>query len=126
MTMDRSERLVPVVMPLLAVLLLAGCASRAGVQTAPTARFPCPPWVEFPADIHSNDESPYLGCVNAVNLIKSAENPQDLVHGRTLAPAEGERESRAVDAYQARVKSQSGSQSGGAAFVLPPMGGGTP
>jgi type IV pilus biogenesis protein CpaD/CtpE len=122
MTMNRSRWIVPAaVLPV--ALVLAGCASRAGVQTAPTARFPCPPWVEFPADIHSNDESPYLGCFNAVNLINSVDNPKDLARGRALAPAEGERESKAVDAYEARVKPASGGQSGGAAFVLPPMGG---
>ena len=87
------------------LLVSAGCTDRTGAQSTPTAGHPCPPWVEFPADIHNNEESPYLGCVNAANLKVSVDNQNDLKQGRTLGPADGERESTAVGAYdQGKVK----------------------
>lgn len=77
--------------------LSAGCAKHAPVAAAAS---PCPPWVDYPADMHSNDPSPYLGCANRVNLDEMLDDKHDLVAGRKLGPANGERESRAVKAYE--------------------------
>lgn len=124
--MERSLRRHLVPMLAGAVLIgQAGCAERTGAQLTPTAALPCPPWVEFPADPHVNEDAAYLGCVNAVNLENMVESPDDLTHGRTLGPASGERQSIAVDAYnQGKVKTPT---SGGAAtptIIMPAAAGG--
>jgi type IV pilus biogenesis protein CpaD/CtpE len=110
----------------IAGLLLAGsgCADRADPPLpVPTAAQPCPQWTEFPADRHSNRDSPYLGCTNAMNLRSMVENPADLEHGRQLGPADGERETRAVEAYrQGKVKSGQGAGSAVPAIVMPGAG----
>jgi type IV pilus biogenesis protein CpaD/CtpE len=79
-----------------------------------TAAQPCPQWAEYPLDIHSGQDSPYLGCTTEYNLRAMVANPEDLEHGRSLGPADGERESRAVEAYrQGKVKAfGSGTASG--------------
>lgn len=41
-----------------------------------------------------------LGCANRANLRAMLADPADLDHGRTLAPATGEQEARAVEAYR--------------------------
>jgi len=105
---------------------LAGCtADRSGVQLAPTAARPCPPWVEFPADIHSNADSIYLGCVNDLNLRSMVENPGDLDHGRTLGPASGTREILGLDAYSQGPKKPSKSDASAVpAIIMPAATGG--
>jgi type IV pilus biogenesis protein CpaD/CtpE len=60
----------------------------------------CPSWTSYPHDHHSNAESPYLGCVNALNLQNMVVDPHDLEQGRPLGPANGERETLGVEAYQ--------------------------
>lgn len=111
---------------LILFVALAGCAAdRSGVQVAPTAARPCPPWVEFPADTHSNEDSIYLGCTNARNLRSMVENPEDLDHGRTLGPANGEREILGMDAYtQGAAKTPKSAGSAAPAIVLPAVSGG--
>jgi type IV pilus biogenesis protein CpaD/CtpE len=61
---------------------------------------PCQPWVEYPADPHSNAESPYLGCTNRVNLENMVDQPKDLRQGRALGPANGAHEANGVHAYE--------------------------
>ncbi len=94
------------------VLLLSGCTGQPPPLPPPvsTAAQPCPQWAEYPRDKHSNADSPYLGCTTAFNLRAMLANPQDLEHGRPLGPADGERESRAIEAYrQGKVKPFQGS-----------------
>jgi type IV pilus biogenesis protein CpaD/CtpE len=54
----------------------------------------------FPPDYNSNAGSPYLGCTVALNLRENAANPADLERGRSLGPADGQRETLAVETYQ--------------------------
>jgi type IV pilus biogenesis protein CpaD/CtpE len=77
----------------------AGCANPASLPV-PTAAQPCPPWVLFPPDRYSNADSPYLGCTVAANLRANAANSADLARGRPLGPADGQRETLAVENYQ--------------------------
>jgi type IV pilus biogenesis protein CpaD/CtpE len=66
----------------------------------PTAAQPCPQWVLFPPDYNSNAGSPYLGCTVALNLRENVANLADLERGRPLGPADGQRETLAVETYQ--------------------------
>lgn len=78
----------------------SGCADNPASLPVPTAANPCPPWVLFPPDYFSNADSPYIGCSIAVNLRANVANPVDLERGRPLGPADGQRETLAVEAYQ--------------------------
>jgi type IV pilus biogenesis protein CpaD/CtpE len=80
-------------------LAASGCTDPASLPV-PTAAQPCPSWVLFPPNPHSNADSPYLGCTIAVNLRANAANPGDLERGRPLGPADGQRETLAVENYQ--------------------------
>jgi type IV pilus biogenesis protein CpaD/CtpE len=80
-------------------LAAAGCADTASLPV-PTAAHPCPVWVLFPPSYFSNADSPYLGCTIAVNLRANVANPADLEIGRPLGPADGQRETLAIEAYQ--------------------------
>jgi type IV pilus biogenesis protein CpaD/CtpE len=91
----KCARLAPAAL----LLVSAGCLDRSGVHLTPTAGWPCPPWVEFPADGHSNEDPAYLGCANAVNLEAMIDQSDDLQAGRPLGPASGERESLGVVLY---------------------------
>jgi type IV pilus biogenesis protein CpaD/CtpE len=77
----------------------AGCTDPSALPV-PTAAQPCPPWVLYPANPYSNANSPYLGCTVAVNMRANAERPADLDRGRPLGPADGQRETLAVETYQ--------------------------
>lgn len=100
------------------IALLAGCTNEhAPLQTSS----PCPPWVEYPSDPHSNDNSPYLGCTNRANLEQMVDDKHDLTKGRALGPANGERESNAVKAYEeGKTKTTSTGASGPAPAILLP------
>ena len=82
-----------------AALILMGCSMDDGKLADSTAAQPCPPWVEFPADRHSNADSPYLGCTNHVNLVNMLESPADLDQGRPLGPGSAERETVVLKDY---------------------------
>jgi type IV pilus biogenesis protein CpaD/CtpE len=121
--MKRSaQRILPGILSAAALLVgVAGCtADRGGVQIAPTAARPCPPWVEFPADTHDNGDSTYLGCVNAANLKNMVDDPNDLDHGRALGPANGEREILGMDAYSHGKNKTAGPGPAAPAIVIPP------
>jgi Pilus biogenesis CpaD protein (pilus_cpaD) len=83
-----------------ATILLAQTSCTYSGPPPPTAGQPCPPWADDPPNPHSNAESPYLGCVNRVNLKDMVDNPNDLQQGRTLGPADGTREANGVRAYE--------------------------
>jgi hypothetical protein len=81
-------------------LMASGCADDPASLPVPTAAHPCPVWVLFPPNDFSNADSPYFGCTVAVNLRANVADPSDLEIGRPLGPANGERETLAVEAYQ--------------------------
>jgi hypothetical protein len=100
------------------MLQLPGCAREPLPPPPPVsaAALPCPQWVEFPGDRHNGEGSPYLGCTSAFNLRAMVANPADLEHGRALGPADGERESHAIEAYrQGKIKAFEGSGASGSA-----------
>jgi type IV pilus biogenesis protein CpaD/CtpE len=100
--------------------LLGGCA-----QHGPVMASPCPAWVNYPGDLHSNDVSPYLGCVNQANLVQMLADKNDLKKGRTLAPASGAKQAKAVEDYQqGKVKLKSGGGGGAPPIVLQGSGNG--
>jgi type IV pilus biogenesis protein CpaD/CtpE len=80
-------------------MVLAGCTDPASLPV-PTAAQPCPPYVLFPPDAHTNASSPYIGCSVAVNLRANAARPSDLDEGRPIGPADGQRETLSVETYQ--------------------------
>jgi type IV pilus biogenesis protein CpaD/CtpE len=102
MTGPRNGLWTTATMLWIGVMLVASGCSGGPVPPlpVPTAEQPCPQWVLFPPDYNSNADSPYLGCTVAINLRANVANPADLERGRPLRPADGERESRAVEAYQ--------------------------
>ncbi len=85
---------------LVAVFALSACSRGATETPALSLARPCPQWVEYPADDHSNAGSPFLGCTNAANLENMLDRPGDLDHGRELGAASGERETLGVGAYE--------------------------
>jgi pilus biogenesis CpaD protein len=78
-------------------IALTGCT----VNEPPLSNVPrpCPPYVDYPVDNHSNRNSPYLGCSNDVNLLKMVERPKDLDQGRPLGPGNAGRQVDAVKNY---------------------------
>jgi len=100
-TAPRRLRAVATMIGAAVMLGLSGCESEpTPLPPIPTAERPCPPWVEFPTDHHSNADSPYLGCTSAANLRAMVADPADLERGKPLGPADGNRETRAVETYQ--------------------------
>lgn len=107
-------------------LALPGCVDRSGVHVVPTAALPCPPWVEFPSDAHSNENSTYLGCANSANLVTMMANPADLLEGETLGPASGERESLGVDLYnQGKIDAKKNAGTAAPTIIMPTATGDT-
>jgi type IV pilus biogenesis protein CpaD/CtpE len=92
----RSGGIRLVAASILAIALAACTVNEPPLSATPR---PCPPWVDYPIDNHSNRTSPYLGCSNDVNLLKMVERPQDLDQGRPLGPASGGRQADAVKNY---------------------------
>jgi type IV pilus biogenesis protein CpaD/CtpE len=92
-------RPIPAIFVICVALAQTGCTDPASLPV-PTAAQPCPPYVLFPAALYSEADSPYIGCTVAVNLRTQAERPADLDHGRPLGPADGQRETLAVETYQ--------------------------
>jgi len=104
----------------LLVIAQAACIDRSSVRVAPTAALPCPAWVEFPADGHSNEDSVYLGCTEAQNLRHMVANPGDLGEGRTLGPASGEREALGVDRYnQGKIDASKSAPNAAPTIIMP-------
>jgi hypothetical protein len=97
------------------IAVVAGCASDPAPPLSKAADLGCPQWVKFPADHHSEADSPYLGCISAANLKAMLANPADLDRGRPAGPANGEREASAIEAYQqGKVKVFQGASASGA------------
>ncbi len=104
-------------------LTLAACAAQPAPKpaVATAASTPCPTWTDEPADPHSNANSLYLGCANRANLDAMVVDKHDLIVGRKLGPADGERELSAVEDYkQGKIKlPESGGTTAGVAVPLP-------
>ncbi len=49
----------------------------------------CPSWSAATTDPYDNKPVPQLGCATARNLAMMVDQPEDLVHGRTLGLASG-------------------------------------
>jgi len=98
------------------MLATAGCASPPATAPAPirTVENPCPPWMNYPVDQHSNVDSPYLGCVSVANLRAMVADKADLDGGKPLGPASGEVATLAVEAFeQGKVKGFQGASASG-------------
>ena len=60
---------------------------------------PCPNWSQSPSRIYTNAYTSNCGCADATNLGLMVANPADLVTGRTLAPADAQPATAAVQRY---------------------------
>jgi hypothetical protein len=79
----------------------------------------CAPWIDSGGG-HDNAESVNLGCTNRNNLRGMVEDKHDLDHGRTLGPADAERESQAVKRYEeGSVKEATPASSSPGALLIP-------
>lgn len=78
-----------------ACLLQTACASSAAPVSNPIAGTPdCAAAAARPAS------ELVLGCTNRANLKAMVADPADLQRGRALSPADGVRESHAIEAYE--------------------------
>jgi len=84
---------------MLLILTFAGCAANDGEHNERAETRPCPLWVDFPQDRHSNADSPYMDCISHANLVNMLEAPTDLDQGRILGPEGGERETAVLKDY---------------------------
>lgn len=118
----------------LALLAAAGCTvtperdeMRAVAPPMPPPGEPCPQWTLYPANRHSADGSPMLGCVTRANLRSMLVNPGELDQAHPMSPADGGRMIRAIDDY--REGRKAGAQGGAGAavptLVMPGAGGGS-
>jgi len=116
---------------LCAALVVPGCSVEHAPRAVQATGRICPQWTEFPADHHSNADSPYLGCSSAANLQATVADQADIERGRPTGPASGERETLAVEAYQqGKVKPLQGAGASGAGSTQssapPSSSGGSP
>jgi hypothetical protein len=99
-----ARRLVAPFLVLALAVAAPGCAEdTAKMKTQITSACPLMPgmsWIDGYAGISDNDGSPFLGCANRQNLEKMIVDPRDLVRGRILDAADGERESNGIAAYK--------------------------
>jgi len=122
--MSRATTLLVRPALLAAVAALAGCVGNDNTAppppVPPVANAPCPSWVYFPTDSHSNADSPYLGCVNRANLEKMVARPADLEAGRPLRGADGTHAALGVETYQeGKIKGFGSESVQGPSIVLP-------
>lgn len=118
----RSLRLLALSLVGAIAAVQAGCSTDDGLQPIATVDRPCPPWVDFPRDTHSNADAPFLGCANAQNLRAMLENPQDLVRGRELSQANGAREALAIERYEQGVTASAPPEAPSGTTVIVPGG----
>jgi len=100
-----------------ALLLVGAAAARADDSTGDRT---CSHWAQLAGSDHSNAEPADLGCTNRRNLEHMVEAPLDLERGRSLGPADAEREAHAVKIYEEGKVQFIGSSAGPAGFVLGP------
>jgi len=61
----------------------------------------CPDWSGDMSDTFNNDVHSNYGCATASNLGMMVANPEDLVHGRKLGPADGDYLRTSIERYKA-------------------------
>lgn len=118
----------------MAVLAACGCTPGPGrvdtgamLPAMPPPGAPCPQWTLYPADRHSGDGSPLLGCVTRANLRSMLVDPGELDRAHPPSPADGGRMIKAIDDY--RDGHRPTGQGAGAAvptLMMPGAGGGSP
>jgi hypothetical protein len=108
MWQSRTSRMLKIIPAVAALALATGCTGLSDMDSAketpmlPPHCNPTPTAADYPIP---------LGCTYVVNLHKMLEDPKDADAGRTLGPANGEREGAAVNAYrQNKIKSFDGEQ----------------
>ena len=101
----------------LSAAALAACNGPQAMHPPSAAVQACPQWTDYPLDHHSNQPSPYLGCVTTMNLRAMAANPADLDSGRPLGPADGDRQARAISAYRQGRGKPSGGGAGAGSLI---------
>ncbi len=99
------------------LLLSTSACARQNHAVPPVAASPepCAHWAAFPSYMHTDRGSPYLGCINEMNLRAMVDEPADLMRGEPLGPADGQRNVQAVESYR-EGQGKSGQQ-GGAAMI---------
>lgn len=60
----------------------------------------CPDWSADPRWGYNNQPASNWGCATAVNFGIMIENPRDMIRGRELSPADGERLARSIERYR--------------------------
>ncbi len=80
------------------LLGLAGCVE--DIEPRPVAGGECPPWGSYPPLFYGNEPSPYIGCLQNVNLLQEVDRTADTVSGRPLGPADGTREILSITNYE--------------------------
>lgn len=60
----------------------------------------CPDWSDPPARNYNNQPYRNFGCATAINFGLMVADPEDLIHGRPLAPGDGERLARSIEKYR--------------------------
>ncbi len=81
----------------------------------------CPDWSDPPGRSYDNQPSRNLGCATAKNFGIMVANPRDLVRGRALSPADGERQARSIELYrkdEAKSPTGEGASQGGPTLTL--------
>ncbi len=106
------------------LLGLSGCAAgRSSTPASSRLEGPAQPACR-PADLATTTTAlPKEGCVNAANLARMVADPRDLVQGRPLGPADGARNSVAIDTYRKGPTVAAAGQGGAASAVI--IGGAT-
>ncbi|HXV26020.1 MAG TPA: CpaD family pilus assembly lipoprotein [Alphaproteobacteria bacterium] len=87
---------------------------------------PCPGYNE-PVSSYDRFGRPTMnmGCSNEINLGLMVADPNDLVRGRPLAPADAERSSLAIQKYRTGTQGEEGGASAGSGVSLVPLAIGT-
>jgi pilus assembly protein CpaD len=70
------------------------------VHTHVVALPECPDWSADPRRGHNNQPSSNWGCATAINFGIMIANPRDMIRGRGLSPADGERLARSMERYR--------------------------
>ncbi len=90
------------VMGAMVVFTLSGCNTDKGLDTRASMQN-CAAMTgpgAAPSSSRNDIAAPYFGCSNYANLRAMLDNPTDIDKGRPLGPANGARESVAVQRYQ--------------------------
>lgn len=70
------------------------------VRTHVVALPQCPDWSADPRRGYDNQPSSNWGCATAINFGIMLADPHDLIRGKALGPADGERLAKAIERYR--------------------------